>query len=339
MKISVIIPVYNTGKLIRRAVMSVLDQKAEELEVILVDDGSTDASGDICDSLAAEDARVRAFHQENMGVSSARNTGLRQASGEYVMFMDSDDRLRKGALAELEPSGCDLSVGGFAKISEGVEIKSYVPSSAGEFRGLFGMNRFFDAVLDTRHCFLLNSLWNKLFRRDIIEKHSLHFMENLDFAEDKLFVFSYLTHITSAKTTDSLVYDYILQDGSLSSNLYSDRRISNILKMLDAYCPVLEKLCAKYPDSSRINDLYHIDVVNRYVFHVLNIFTLRKSLLLNTQTLQKLYSYMKKDSSLKLSSIRKGQIPSYLLFRFGSARLSSLIYRCSSTIAGILRKS
>lgn len=339
MKVSVIIPVYNTCELVRRAVVSVLEQDAEDLEVILVDDGSTDESAEICDSIAAEDARVLAVHQENMGVSAARNTGLKYASGEYVMFMDSDDRLREGALAALEPSGCDLSIGGFAKISDGLEIESFVPSEEGEFQGIFAMDGFFNAVLDSRHCYLVNSACFKMFRRDIIEKYSLQFMPGLDFAEDKLFVFSYLTHITSAKTVSSVVYDYIIQDVSLSSNMFSDRHISNILKMLDSYSLVLGKLCAKYPGNARINDLYHTDVVNRYVFRILNTFTLYKSLHLNSRTLQKLYSYMTKDSSLKLSSIRKGQIPSYILFRIGSTRLSTFIYRCSSTLAGMLRKS
>lgn len=338
MKISVIIPVYNTGELVRDAVRSVFEQGVEDLELILVDDGSTDISAAVCDSLAAEDKRVKVLHQMNMGVSAARNAGLKQASGEYVMFMDSDDRLREGALAALEPSGCDLSVGGFAKISEDIEVKSYIPSAEGEFNGIFGMDGFFDAVLYPRHCYLVNSACFKLFRKDIIEKYSLRFLEGLDFAEDKLFVFSYLTHISSAKTVGRVVYDYIMQDGSLSSNMHSDRHISNIIKMLDAYCPVLEKLCAKYPESVRVNELYHTDVVNRYVFRVLNHFASHKSVLLNRAILKKMYAYMKKDSSLKLSSLKKSKIPSYILYLIGSSRLSLLVYKCSGALTSYMRK-
>ena len=91
MKVSVIIPVYNVRLYLERCVQSVLRQTYKDLEIILVDDGSKDNSGELCDQLALSDQRIRVIHQENQGLSGARNTGIRQATGEYIIFLDSDD--------------------------------------------------------------------------------------------------------------------------------------------------------------------------------------------------------------------------------------------------------
>ena len=91
MKVSVIIPIYNVKPYLERCVKSVLDQTYKKLEVILIDDGSTDGSGELCDELATVDERIIVIHQENQGLSGARNTGIRQATGEYIIFLDSDD--------------------------------------------------------------------------------------------------------------------------------------------------------------------------------------------------------------------------------------------------------
>ena len=91
MKVSVVIPVYNVRLYLERCVQSVLRQTYKDLEIILVDDGSKDDSGKLCDQLALSDQRIRVIHQENQGLSGARNTGIRQATGEYIIFLDSDD--------------------------------------------------------------------------------------------------------------------------------------------------------------------------------------------------------------------------------------------------------
>ena len=91
MKYSIIIPVYNVEKYLKQSIQSVLDQSYEDFEVILIDDGSTDKSPAICDELAEKDERVKVIHKQNGGVSSARNEGIRQAKGDYILFLDADD--------------------------------------------------------------------------------------------------------------------------------------------------------------------------------------------------------------------------------------------------------
>ena len=115
-RLSVIVPVYNVERYLERCVASLLDQPGTNLEVILVDDGSTDGSGALCDQIAAGDGRVRVIHKKNGGLSSARNMGLEQAVGDYITFVDSDDWVEPGcyaqALALLEESGAQMLCGG-----------------------------------------------------------------------------------------------------------------------------------------------------------------------------------------------------------------------------------
>lgn len=119
--VSCIIPVYNTEKYLRRCIESVLAQTFVDWEMLLIDDGSTDASGSICDEYAAKDERIRVFHKENGGISSARNLGLNYAQGEWIFFVDSDDSLPKTSLESLLARSSDANIiaGGFFVVGGG----------------------------------------------------------------------------------------------------------------------------------------------------------------------------------------------------------------------------
>lgn len=117
MKISIVMPIYNTSRLLRPQIQSILDQGYRDYELILVDDGSTDDSGDICDEFAEMDSRVVVVHKKNGGVDEARNTGIDMARGQYLYFVDSDDELLPDALQTLiegmeGQKGVDISVAG-----------------------------------------------------------------------------------------------------------------------------------------------------------------------------------------------------------------------------------
>ena len=120
--ISVIVPVYNVEKYIERCVESVLAQTHKEFELILVDDGSTDLSGEICEKLKTKDNRIRVFHQENKGLSAARNKGLIEAAGEYITYIDSDDYVDAFYLEVLHQNAvqyhADISVCGYQRVWE-----------------------------------------------------------------------------------------------------------------------------------------------------------------------------------------------------------------------------
>ncbi|MBQ8420979.1 MAG: glycosyltransferase [Bacteroidales bacterium] len=332
-KISVIVPVYNVGELVARAVGSVCMQDFDSYEVILVDDGSTDESGKICDELASEYECIRVMHKENGGVSSARNAGLYAAHGEYVMFLDADDAIRDGSLSLMYGEDCDMVLGGFEKLDGSSVTASYRPSSEAMYVGNERMCTFFDRNLASRNTYLLNSACFKLFRRSLIVKHQLRFIENLSFAEDKMFVMSFLSHADSVRTVPQTVYSYILQEGSLSSDMSSDRHLRQVFVLLKAYAPLLKQLEVKYSGSRRIMKLYHRDFVGRYVCRILTAFASGRSELLSRENISELYRYMDADKSLGVFSIRMGQIPNVVLYKIGRHGLAVSFYRCCAFFA------
>lgn len=202
--ITVIIPVFNAEATLKRCVDSVLAQTYRDFELILVDDGSTDSTGSICDSYAAADSRVRVIHQKNMGVSAARNAGLDKASGDWVAFCDSDDSVNASWLARMmEASGsAELVIGGYRK---------YMPDGTVEYITLGRTvyytepDRLFEDLLNA-HVFKF--IWNKLFSRSIIEGNHIRFDESFKVFEDEYFVLEYLVYAHDAICIPDCGYNY-----------------------------------------------------------------------------------------------------------------------------------
>lgn len=330
-RISIIIPVYNAEEYLDRCLASVLAQDFTSYEVILVDDGSTDSSPLICDRYSATSSRFRTVHKQNGGVSSARNAGLDLADGEYVMFVDSDDALAPGALSAMcgKAVGEDLVLGGYSVNVDGIPVRDVCPSLAVSYAE-DAMTDFFRDNM-RRNCDMLDAPWAKMFRRKAIG--GLRFCEGLSYAEDKLFVFSFLESCRSVLTCPLPVYEYHLRAGSLGSDTVSDRHLMQLRRFLPMYADVLGRLSAKYPSSEKVCGLYHRDLVGRYVCRALDIFALRRSALSGREYLVWLYSLMDADSSLGLFSLRPGQFFNLLLYKAGNIGLSLRIYHLTSGIA------
>lgn len=185
-KISVIVPVYNVEKYLPRCIDSILSQTFTDFELILIDDGSPDNSGKICDEYAEKDSRVRVFHKPNGGVSSARNLGLDKASGEWITFIDSDDYIEQDFLDI--PSGVaeDLLLQNYKFIKNG-ECKKYVNpkfvTPTNEVQKI--INRNIDKLI-------FRVPWAKFFRRKIIIDNRISFIEGIKVGEDTIFVLDYL---------------------------------------------------------------------------------------------------------------------------------------------------
>lgn len=188
-KISVIVPVYKAEKYIEACTAAILGQSEPDLELLLIDDGSPDQSGAICDKLAETDARIRVIHKENGGASSARNRGLNEVTGRYVMFCDSDDRPAenwcKELLAAMEAGGADLCVCGYACVKDGKTVReSVIRSEDGK-----AVDTDLWTLYEIRQ---LNTPWNKIFRRSVIEENCLRFDETMTDGEDQYFNLCYL---------------------------------------------------------------------------------------------------------------------------------------------------
>jgi glycosyltransferase involved in cell wall biosynthesis len=203
-KVSIIVPVYNASQCLTTAVESAMSQTYRDLEIILVDDGSTDNSGELCDWFTTWDARIRTAHQNNGGPGAARNTGLQMCTGQWVLFLDTDDSLESRAVELLveaaEQTGADLAVGDFTKIKGGVaEARNdiAIPSTR-----LFGQDGLMDAARlylrkPNKHLLFAYS-WGRLFKASLIREHHLAFASGLRTYEDVAFNFHYLCHAQKA---------------------------------------------------------------------------------------------------------------------------------------------
>jgi glycosyltransferase involved in cell wall biosynthesis len=194
MLISVVVPIYNSERYLKRCVDSLLGQTYRDLEVILVDDGSNDGSGAICDRCAEEDDRVRALHKPNGGEASARQAGLDMAGGDYIMFCDSDDVYLPDAVeslaAEMEVQGVDLAVGGYLEKTGGA-----VRFAAVKQRRYQTPEIAYHMLTDADPyglMYLMSTVNGSLFKAPIIRAHGIAFDQHFVVGNDTLFVCAYL---------------------------------------------------------------------------------------------------------------------------------------------------
>lgn len=219
--ISVIIPVYNIREYVDKCVRSVCAQSYGNLEIILVDDGSTDGSGEICDALASEDGRIRVLHVENSGQGAARNRGLDLARGEYIGFVDGDDYIDRDMYAFLydlmrSEDGAQISVCGHYFEKDGRDVRSHCRHSK------IVCDRDKSIKLLVRDRLLMNYTWDKLFQRDLLE--GVRFCEGVLF-EDISFVYRPVYKAERIVICDSPKYHYVQRsDSSIGrGNKYSVR--------------------------------------------------------------------------------------------------------------------
>lgn len=221
-KLSIIVPVYNVEQYLSRCIDSILSQSFTDFELLLIDDGSTDGSGVICDEYAQMDSRVRVFHKENGGVSSARNVGLDNARGEWMYFIDSDDELMENSmkiLVECISDEVDMVLAGFEEYYEDGNLKYSIPLRVKELLSpsesvLVCYEKY------SRYYRYLGYLWIRLFRKDKIDNHRIRFDESIAVKEDTLFIVQYLCSCTG-KTffTTEPIYRYYRRESSVMTSL------------------------------------------------------------------------------------------------------------------------
>lgn len=251
-KISIIVPVYNAEKYLNRCIDSILSQSLKDFEVLLIDDGSTDKSGTICDEYAKKDNRIRVFHKENGGVSSARNVGLDEAKGEYISFIDSDDWVVPIYLAELlslyhgniDLTECSYIYYGNEQILFKTEFVE--TDSESYLEKLFQNKRFYEGFL-----------WVKLFKATLIT--NLRFDSKLAYNEDRVFIAQYVLKCRKVATTQNCLYYYDNTHANAMSKLGSVIDNKTITE-LDSY-----RFLLKLPDfSENIKK-----AISKYAQHIL----------------------------------------------------------------------
>lgn len=253
-EVSVIIPIYNVELYLERCLRSVLSQTYNNFELILVDDGSTDCSGSICDRYALIDKRIKVIHQNNSGVCAARNKGLDNCSGDYVYFVDSDDVVEKDGLEVLMSymsDTVDMVIGGYNVCSkEGDFVSRQVKTCEVK---LSPSDAIFAMIEPKKMNVTLGMLWINLFRREIINNNNLRFDESLYLYEDNVFSIQYLCHCSkSVMYTSRPVYHYYNYRKDNTTNTIFSNYNSKALSALDARLQVYQLMKSAGQPSNNI---------------------------------------------------------------------------------------
>ena len=271
-KISIIVPVYNVENYINRCIESVIFQNYSDYELILIDDGSTDNSGIICDNYSKQYDNIISVHKDNHGVSSARNVGLSIAKGKYITFLDADDFLNCDFLKEIIKYKTDF-VCQTANILDERGVLLYKAKYENEFyynRKIICQNIkeiLLSGRLNWAHC--------KLYDSSIIKKHNIKFDETINFGEDTLFTIEYIKHINSLAIDNNANYNYVIYSSRKTlSNSITSKQIEmaknvnkKIIELLRNNITETENLYHQ-----RMSSIYN-DVIEKNINN-LNLFTI-----------------------------------------------------------------
>ena len=252
--VSLIIPVYNAEKYLHRCLTSVMEQTFQDMEIIIVNDGSTDDSLAICKEYQQMDPRFRIIDKENSGVSDSRNRAIAEARGEYLQFMDSDDWLTPDATESFvyaaKKFDCDLVIADFYRVDKAVFTeKQHIRE-----RGLLTREQYAEYMMQEPADFYYGVLWNKLYRRSIIIENQLSMDTELRWCEDFLFNLSFIRHAERFTANQTPIYYYMKRRGSLVSTDWKKTNTVQLkLRLLKVYKELYQSMGLYEENELRIN--------------------------------------------------------------------------------------
>lgn len=321
--ISIIIPVYNAEQYLNRCIDSILSQSYQFKELILIDDGSQDKSGDICDSYAMNDDRIRVFHNSNMGVSATRNFGLDKATGDYVSFLDSDDWIEPDYYRDFF---------GNDDFMYDIYFQNYICHKEDGTTEIRPLNSFSvqngdigEAILYLKKEVKFGWAWIKLFKHSIISQYAIRFDESITLREDELFALQYCRHVNSLCIRSDANYHYYIYGNSLTRRFRDPIeyiRISKLLMQESLYFSEVPKM-QEYESSYYLRNLYTA-VLGLYVNGVLNGYVVQKRLFVIREFLQYYYAHKNIDIPYRT---KKARFLYLLLWKSHSPRFIDFVFQ------------
>ena len=233
--ISVIVPVYNVEKYLRECIDSIIRQTYKNIEIILIDDGSKDSSGQICDEYTKKDKRIKVIHQENRGVSSSRNLGIKKSNGKWITFVDSDDWLEDNFIEVLfniaKRENADISISGYNRVQNSKIEKINISTEIQEYNSYEYLIKTLNPQTGLGFCHM------RLIRKAVI--NNIQFDENLPVAEDALFNMQISTKINKAIHSNKNLYNYRNNSESVVKK-YNEKYAQKYLEAMEAIKKYLE---------------------------------------------------------------------------------------------------
>ena len=237
LKISVIVPVYNVEQYLSRCMNSIINQSYSDIEIILIDDGSTDSSGQICDDYARSDNRIKVIHKKNGGLSDARNVGLDVACGEFIAFVDSDDFIHKDMfnilLNKMNKYECDIVESGFIKVYENQKINE--EEFINDKESIYNREEAMVSTIMDHHC--RNFVVNKLYKRKLWDGIRFPYGE---FFEDVSTTYKVINKCSKLIKIEQPLYYYIQRYGSITNSDFSIKKLNDHIKALDEMMEFIE---------------------------------------------------------------------------------------------------
>jgi len=296
-KVSVIVPIYKVEKYINNCVDSIINQTYSNLEIILVDDGSPDKCPQICDEYKKKDNRVKVFHQVNGGVSSARNNGIKNASGDYIVFIDSDDYYNPNSVETMVrhiEDDTDLIVGGIKVIKSKDKTKKIIPLNK-----KYTEEEIEKYIAKSYYDDFFTSVTNKMYKASILK--TCKFNNELNFGEDFDFNFQFIKNVKSVKTISNLIYNYITYKNQESLSKIKDYE-AQIICYQEQYNILIDYLREKKSTLKVINKIMQA------------IFFIQRNLIQNDR-------YSKKDKFCFLNKLKQND---FCLNVFKASKINSL---------------
>lgn len=254
-KVSVIIPVYNAISYIDRCIESILNQTYDQIEIIVIDDGSNDGSGEKLDRIAKINGIIHVIHQENSGVSIARNRGINKAIGKYIMFVDVDDIVPENAVNSLvENSKYDLVCGSYLQNSNNKKKVIYE-------KKIYNGNNMINIL-----SYVANAPWGKLYKREVIMKNNIVFPEKIPYGEDSIFLIRYITYAKNLIVIDKVVYDYSVGNLNSAMNKYYEDLYKYLYAALDEKKKYYKEKNIEFEDSNDRNTYFNM-CLSHYIKH------------------------------------------------------------------------
>ena len=235
--ISIIVPAYNAEKTIRRCIESICATNYNNKEIIVVNDGSKDGTLDILNDLARRFIQLIIIDKENGGVSSARNAGLDKATGEFVVFVDSDDYVDSNLLDNYDVNcSSDMQIQGYNVVDNYGNAKKREELCEYEYKNMAQM--IYEIERQTSS--YIRQPWNKLYRRSVIERYNIRFCESMPIAEDFLFNLCYIEKSNTVKLVNGASYNYIIENSTLTKIRHSPVKflewVINVMKQVEIIC-------------------------------------------------------------------------------------------------------
>lgn len=315
--VSVIIPVYNAGLVLSSCVKSVIENDYDNLEIIIIDDGSDCQTAELCDSLSNDSHLIRVFHFKNSGVSAARNQGLAIARGDYITFVDADDTVERNylsTLVDLCESGADIAVCGYREVHGNRTLKEFHTFPNCQLHGYDILKSFF------MHPYIGWNVWGKMFRASIL--HDVKFPEGYSTAEDMYFVYQSCCSASTLSFDAAVLYNYQKAGNSAMS-------LGGFNRLFDTY-DLVNRVWIHESDSSDV--LRKNDATCFYVRNAIWFLRLSYARGLETETGSSVFEGVRKDilsrvdpnSERMLSKARKLELVLLRYFPFAFVALSKL---------------